>query len=63
MGAYLFIYIYIYSVQANPTPVGLVVRFAPCRLEFEPSRGRICWPQEAQFYLRIEKQNSLVYPR
>jgi hypothetical protein len=42
-------------VQANASPTGLAVRFAPCRPEFEPPRGQICWPEEAQFICALKK--------
>jgi hypothetical protein len=42
-------------MQANARLVGLAVRFAPCWPEFEPLRGRICWPEEAQFICALKK--------
>jgi hypothetical protein len=48
-------------MQANASLVGLAVRFAPCRPEFEHPRGRICWPEEAQF-ICVLKKNPLICP-
>ena len=54
---------YYCKLQANARPVGLVVRFALCRSEFEPPRGWICWPEEAQFIYVLKKKISLSVPR
>jgi hypothetical protein len=43
------------NMQVNAKPVGLVVRFAPCWSEFEPSWRWIYWPEEAQFICALKK--------
>ena len=47
----------------NARPLGLVVRFALCRPEFEPPWGWICWPEEAQFICSLKKKIPLSAPR
>ena len=36
-------------MQVNARLVGLAAHFTLCLPEFEPPRGWICWPEEAQF--------------
>jgi hypothetical protein len=50
-------------LQANARPVGLTVRFAPCRPEFETPRGRICWQEKAQFICVLKKSPRLPHAK
>jgi len=43
------------TMRAAPSPAGLGCVLAPCRPEFDPPRGRICWPEVTQFICTLKK--------